>query len=222
MLFEVLLRQSYFGRNIINRWHYLSQGVPAAVQLSFALTEAFGGIPAPVTNELVAGSIMQLLSSIQSSSLAYNELTVEAMYDVTDFYSVPFPPPVIGTAPGTAMSPFCAYALQSNRLRTDIRRGNKRLCGVSETFVNAGGLLDSGITIPLEVLAAAMSDPLEYDDEGNAITFTPVVLSFKPASPQVDPPRYAKYPTLAEQLAHASVGVTWTPKAYMTTQNTRK
>jgi len=224
VLFEVLLRQSYDAKNVLNRWHYSSAGVPAAVQLSFALASAFGGIPDPVTSAFPAGSIMDFLAQTQVEALAYVELQVEAMYDVSDFYTVPYAPGQTGGVDGTPMSSFAAYALQSNRVRTDIRRGNKRFCGVSESYVADAGVVIAPMTTTLASLSLAMTDPLVYDDEGTDLTFAPVILSFEKHDPDADHDDfwYAKYPTLAEQLDHAAIGITWTAKSFMTTQNTRK
>jgi len=224
MLFEVILRQSYDGKNVLNRWHYNSAGTPASVDLSFGLASAFGGVVDPVTSAFPPDSIMEALSEIQSSALSYVELTVEALYDFADFYTIPFAPGQDGTQGGTPMSPFYAYALQSNRVRTDIRRGNKRLAGVSEQYVGTAGVIEAGMPGLLAALAGLMSDPLVYDDEGNTLSYTPVVLSFEKHAPDVDHESewYSLYPTLAEQLEHAAVGINWTAKAFATTQNTRK
>lgn len=224
MIYEVLLRQAYDNKACLNRWNYESNSTPAAVSRSFALVSAFGGIPDPITAEFPTGSIMQLLAQVQGATLVYVELSVEAMYDVADFYSVPYPPTQLGTATGTPMSSFNAYALQSNRVRTDIRRGNKRLAGVTETHVGSNGLVEASMTPVLEDLAAAMTATLEYDDEGTPVTFSPVILSLEKNPPDAEHENewYAKYPTLAEQEDHMAVGILWSYKAYVTTQNSRK
>lgn len=224
MLFEVILRQRYDGKNVINRWHYSGAGTPAAVQMSYALTYAFGGIVTPITNAFRADTVMLALYGVQHSTLQYLELQVQAMYDVADFFVVPFPPTQAGSLGGTPMSSFAAYALQSNRLRTDIHRGNKRLAGVSETYVGTNGVIESAMATALEGVAERMSAILEYDDEGNTLSFTPVVLGFEKHDPDEDHEDYwySKWPTNAAQLSHAAVGVTWSSKAFMTTQNTRK
>lgn len=224
MLYEVILRQAYFARAVLNRWHYNSSGTPATVTGSFALTSAFGGIPAPVTLEFPVGSIMARLANIQVAALSYVELQVQALYDVTDFYSVPYSPAQVALQTGTPMSPFAAYPLQSNRVRTDVRRGNKRFCGVSESFVGDAGVITGDLVTNLTGLADEMSEILEYDDEGNTLSFNPCVLSLEKHDPDEDHEDfwYALYPTLAEQLDHAALGVNWTPKAFITTQNSRK
>lgn len=222
MLFEAVLRQSYQGRSVLNRWHYNSSGTPAAVSLSFALTSAFGAIPNPGTGAFPDGTIMAQLAEIQSSDLVYVEFTATALYDVVDFYSVPYPPDQNASQGGTPMSPFIAYPLSSNRVRTDIRRGFKRFAGVSEQYVGTGGVIEAGLPAFLSNLAELMSDNLTYDDEGNTLTFQPCILSLELQTPVTDPRRYALYPTLAEQLEHTALGVNWAAGGYVTTQNTRK
>ena len=222
MLFEVVLRQTYKGRAVLNRWHYNSSGTPASVSLSFALVSAFGGIPDPITSEFPDDTIMNQLAGIQSEDLVYVELSATALYDVTDFYSVPYPPSQAGTQGETAMSPFIAYPLSSNRVRTDIRRGFKRFAGVSEAYVGDGGVIEAGMPALLTNLADLMSDTLEYDDEGNTLSFQPAILSLELETPVTNPRRYHLYSTLAEQLEHTALGINWTAGGFVTTQNTRK
>lgn len=224
MLYEVLLRQSYFGRNVLNRWHYNGSGTPAAVSLSFALTSAFGGILPALSSDFINDTIMGELQDVQSEATVFVELQVKALYDVVDFYTVPYAPDISATQGGTPMSPFNAYAFQTNRVRTDIRRGNKRIVGVSEQYVGDAGIIEAGMPALLNNLADLMSDTLEYDDEGNTLSFQPAVLSFEKHAPDADHDEdwYAPYPTNAEQLDHTALGVSWTLKPYVTTQNSRK
>jgi hypothetical protein len=194
------------------------------VQLSFGLAAAFGGIVDDITSDFPAGTIMDFLAQAQSLELRYVELSVLALYNPLDFYVIPFSTTQKGTATGTPMSPFCAYPLQSNRVRTDIRRGNKRFAGVTEGYVKEGGEIEGVMLTVLEALGTVMTDPLVYDDEGTDLTYTPVVLSMKKNAPDADHDEdwYSLYPTEALQLEHAAIGVTWAPKTFMTTQNTRK
>lgn len=221
-LLEVLLRQSYFGQECINRWHYEYSGTPAAVSFSFALASAFGGIPDPITGEFPGASIMSDLANIQHTNLAYIELQVEDLYVVENFYTIPYGSDQHGLVTGTPMAKYEAYKLRSNRLRTDIRRGHKRLAGVSEGAVGDDGAVGGDVLTALNSLAEEMSSILTYDDEGNTLSFTPVVLSFQEYTTPAGNPAYEKYPTLSDQLDHAAIGVTWTAIPFTTTQNSRK
>lgn len=224
MLFEVILRQAFLQKNILNRWFYNGTGTPASVDLSFALISALGGIPDEITAAFPAGSLMEAVALIQSDQLVYVELSAEALYDVTDFYSVPYPPSQNALMAGDPLSPFDAYAIQSNRVRTDIRRGNKRFAGVTENNVENGGTLTAAMLPEVQHLADVMGDTLTYDDEGNTLTFQPAILSFEKHAPDADHDEdwYSKYSTNALQLDHAALGISWTAKPAKTTQNTRK
>lgn len=223
-IFEVLLRQSYLGRSVINRWNYVGSGTPATVSESFGLTVAFGGIPDPITSEFPEASIMFDLAQIQHTELKYVELQVKNLYDVTDFYTAVYAPSQAGIQGGTAMSPFNAYPLQSSRVRTDVRRGSKRFCGVSEQYAETGGAIESSMIDLLDDLAEAMSAPLVYDDEGNTLTYTPAILSLEKHAPDVDHEDdwYSLYATEAEQLEHTAQGIAWVTVPNITTQNSRK
>lgn len=222
MLFEVLLRQEYGGRSVINRWHYNGSGTPAAVSMSFALTSAFGAIPDPITGNFPSGTVMAELVSVQSEELVYQEVQVTALYDVTDFYATVYPPAQNGSQGGEPMSPFVAYPFRSNRVRTDIRRGFKRIAGVSNQYTGDLGVIDNGMPGLLEALADEMSANLEYDDEGNTLTFQPAILSLELITPVTNPRKYKLYDTEAEQLDHTALGIVWTAGSFVTTQNSRK
>jgi len=221
-LLEVVLRQRYFDAEVLNRWHYQSSGTPAAVSMSFALASAFGGIVDIITGNFPGGTIMNDLQNVQNTELFYVELQVENLYDVVDFYAVPYSSTLNGLVTGTPMSKFYAFPLQSNRVRTDIGRGNKRFAGVTEEAVGNDGVIGGAVLSALTSTAEAMSDTLEYDDEGNTLSFTPVVLSFPKYTAPSGKPADKKYATLSAQLDHAAIGVTWTTKANATTQNSRK
>jgi len=141
---------------------------------------------------------------------------------VTDVYGSPYPPGVNGQYSGTAASPALSYALTSNRVRSDIRRGQKRLSGVSESAMAAGGVLESAFLTSLSYAASEMSAVLEYDDEGNTLTFTPCVLSFEEYEPEPGKRAYRKWATEAAQLSHAAIGVLWSAQDTVRTQVSRQ
>lgn len=223
-LFEVLLRQEYFGREVLNRWHYNATGTPAAVSRSFGLAAAFGGIPDGLTGEFPEDTIMAGIAGFASTSLIFRELVVTSLYDVSDFYSIPYPSTQAGIQGGTPMSAFNAYAFRSNRVRTDIRRGAKRFCGVSEQYAGDNGEVDSSLLTLMNAFAALMGATLTYDDEGNTLSYQPAILSLEKHAPDEDHAKdwYSLYPTDAEQLDHAALGISWAFVPTVTTQNTRK
>jgi len=220
VLYEILLRQSYKGQTVINRRHYNSAGTPDAVSGSFALAFAFGCIDTAGVYPSVAP--FQALRVVQHSDLSHLEVQVTALYDPVDFYTRPFVPLLPGLATGEAASPVLAYGLQTNRVSRAIRRGNMRVSGVSELAMESGGVIGSGMMTSLGTLADFLSDALTYDDEGNTLTFTPAVLSFEEYTTPAGNTAYRQYPTLAEQLTHAAVGVAWSAKEQVRTQGSRQ
>lgn len=221
MLYEVVLRQEYYGQEVLNRWHYNGSGTPAAVSLSFALTKALGFIP--LAGVFPSNTLFSALRGLQASTLAYLEVEVTALYDVVDFYTRPFVGATKGlNTNGLPESPLLAYGLQSNRVVSNIRRGNKRLAGVDEGGVGAGGVLEAAYVTLLQDVADEMSEVVTYDDEGNTLTFTPCVLSFEEYTAPSGRPAYQKYGTLSEQLDHAALGVLWSPVTTIRSQVSRQ
>lgn len=222
MLYEAVLRTSYFNQQCINRWNYNSSGTPAAVSGSFALASAMGFIYDGVPPAPVADTIMAQIVGIVSTSVILEGFEVRAIYDVADFYSSPFPAGAAGGASGTAMSPTAAYGFRTNRVVQNIRRGTKRFVGVSESFVDGGGVITSAMQEALGELATLMSATLTYDDEGNTVTFVPVVVSKQEYEPSSGRTAYRYYPTLTEQLNHIAAGVLWEAYDTQRTQTSRQ
>lgn len=220
MLFEVLVRQTYFGKNPLNRFHFISSGVPASVSLSFALTKALGMIQ--VTGDYPAGLFFDTWLSVISDELTFREVQVAALYDVEDFYVTPFPIPNTGAQTGEAVSPMTAYGIRCSRVRTDIAGGSKRFAGVTEPNVGAGGIVEPGLISGLQQLCDILSDPLTYDDEGTTLTFNSVVLGFEKYVTPKGNDAYKKYATEALQLNHVAQGGAWSPMATVRSQTSRQ
>lgn len=219
-LFEIILRATYFGQQVINRWTYQSAGTPAAVSLSYGLTSAFGAIE-PVGG-WDATTVFGKLKDIVCNGVHFDEIQVENLYSATDFYLAPFVAGTTGNATGECMTPVAAYGFTTNRVRTDIRRATKRFAGVTEGAVNAGGIIDSGQLGALNTLAEYMSAALSYDDEGSTLTYTPVVLSKQKYTAPSGKSAYRYWPTESEQVARAAVGVTWSPYDTVRSQVSRQ
>jgi len=213
---------TYFNQQIVNRFNYVSSGVPAAVLGSFALMKAFGAIPDNAIYPAAApfAKIMQYLST----SLSITTVTARAAadYDPTDFYERPFVTPYTGAAGGDGMSPAVAYGYRTNRVRLDIDRGTKRFAGVPETAVLGGGVIGAAFFAELVLTANALSAVLSYDDEGNTITFSPCVVSKEEYVTPRGKRAYRYYPTLSEQLEHVALGIQWQPYANVRTQTSRQ
>ena len=209
-ILEVTLQQTFLQQECINRWNYLASGVPASVSFSFALTSALGAIES--AGVYPATGLMRLIAVIQSNAVNFNVITVKDVYSVTDFYSTPFTVPLTGTAAGEAMPPFNASGFRTNRTRSDIQRATKRFVGFMEAWQNGGTI--STIIPQLEAVSAKMSEVLTYDDEGNTLTFAPVVIGKQkydpnPTDPEANHVAYRYYPTETEQLMHIAQSVLW-------------
>lgn len=220
MLYEVVLRQRYREQLAINRWHYVMTGTPASVSGSFALASAFGVIDS--AGVYPEGSIFELMRDSQVAALTYLEAQITALYSVTDFYTRPWSPPLAGLGGGVGTSPVCSIGVQSNRTRADIRRGSKRFSGIPEEDFDAGGVLSTGAVTRYAAIAAAMSAPLTYDDEGNILTFTPVVLSFEPYTTPAGNTAYKQYATLELQEEHMATGIVYAVQTTLRTQTSRQ
>lgn len=220
MLYEITLRQELNSQQVINRFHYLMGGTPAGVSGSFALTSAFGLID--TAGVFPAGLPFRELTEVQSNALTHLEADIRAMYDVEDFYTRPFIPPKAGAQLAGAFAPFVAYGLQTSRTTLAVRRGSKRIAGVTEDAVDAGGNISAGIVTALGELADALTDVLTYDDEGNTITFSPVILKFEKYTTPSGKDAYRPYATLALQLEHKATGIQWSPMPQVRSQVSRQ
>lgn len=226
-IMEVVLQQSYYGQECINRFNYVSSGTPAAVSLSFALTSALGAIwdLTAVPPAYPPTGLMRLIAATQVVAVTFDFISVRDMYSVTDFYETPFLNPLVGGQAGEGLSPALASGFRTNRTRSDIRRGSKRFVGAGETNVGAGGSFTPAGLVQLNALAAAMSATVTYDDEGNTLSFAPVILGREKYVP--DPLRpervaYRKYPTEAEQLQHMATSIIYDPYPQVRTQTSRQ
>lgn len=222
-IMELVVNQQYQGQLVVNRFHFISGGTPAAVTRSFALVSASGYLAGNiVSGAFPVPSIARQIQDITSSSLQYLSAYARDLYSDTDFYETPYAANVHGSYGGTPASPALAYALTSNRVRSDIRRGQKRLSGVSENAMVDGGQLDSAFLSSLQYVANEMSAVLSYDDEGNTLTFTPAILSYEEYTTPTGKKAYRKRATPELQLAHAATGVLWTVQDTVRTQVSRQ
>lgn len=222
MLYEVVVYQTYFQQQIVNRWNYVSSGVPASVSGSFGLTSALGFIS---DNGLFpANSLFAAIRAMQVPALAYASVTVRAAadYDVEDFYERPFITGTNGTGGGEGASPAIAYGFRTNRVRLDIDRATKRIAGVTEDWMVSGGLILESARPALDLTAQRMSEVLTYNDEGNTITYSPCVVQKQRVVLPNGNVIYRYYPTLSEQLDHIATGIIWQRYDQVRTQRSRQ
>lgn len=222
-ILELTVNQEYAGQLLINRYHFVASGTPAAVSHSFGLMAATGyltvsGTPLVFPSMTVADRIQ----AVTVSGLRYVSAYARNLYDPLDFYERPYVAPVYGLQSGVGSSPTLAFGIQSNRVRTDVRRGNKRYGGVREEALAAGGAIEASALGPLTQLCDILSAPLTYDDEGSTLTYTSAVLSYEDYPTPSGRTAYRPYATEATQLSHAAVGVAWAPVTTVRTQVSRQ
>lgn len=226
MLFEVVMYQTYYNQLCVNRFNYQSSGTPAAVSLSFALIHALGCIPETQGGtDIPVDGVLDSIRNVQDSAVAYTSIMAKAIYDVTDFYELPYVNSIPGgrsTSSGGS-SPTLAWGFRTNRVRQDIKRGFKRFVGVAEEGVDPGGiataLYQSDYLTPA---AAALGATVTYDDEGNTLTFVPAVAKKEQYTTPSGNTAYRYYETEAEQQANLATGIVWSYYTQVRTQNSRQ
>lgn len=222
MLYEITVQGSLQDQMTINRWTYNSGGTPASVSGSYALADAFGLIGETIPPTFPATTVFGRMLAIASGGWRCDTAFVKALYDVEDFYERPFPGGQNGSAVGTVASPALAYGFRSNRVRLDVARGTKRIAGVSEDAMGGGGVIESAWQTGLNAFATLMGSVISYDDEGSTISFTPVVCGKQEYTAPSGKRAYRYYPSLATQLEHTAIGVTWQALTTIRTQVSRQ
>lgn len=222
MLLEVILRTVFRGVLCINKFNYLSSGIPASVSRSFGLISAMGFIPDagvyPVDTFFVA------LRALLHSDVGFIGAECKAIYDPTDFYERPFVASINGQDSGESSPPFVAYGFRTSRVRGDIARGTRRFVGVADGKIGSGGALVPGALTAVENLADVMDNNLEYDDEGNTLTYAPVIVHKEKYQSNSDPVRWAYryYASEATQLTWLAQGFIWQPYLEARSQTSRQ
>jgi hypothetical protein len=222
-ILELVVNQSYANQVVINRFHFVSSGTPAAVSLSFGLIAATGFLDtSAVGNVFPVNTLANYMQQAAHSSLQYVSTYARNLYDPTDFYERPYVDPTYGILSGTATTPALAYGIQSNRVRTDIRRGSKRFAGVREESLGTGGYIESGTIGVMSGICDLLNAPISYDDEGATLSYRSTILSFKEYTTPRGNRAYEKWPTESAQLARSAIGVTWAPMNPVRTQVSRQ
>lgn len=218
-LMEVKVFQRYNEQACVTTLNFLFTGTTAAVSKSFAAVAALGFV-AGITPEV--GDLFGNWKAAVSSELIFTEILARDVYSTTDFYTLPLSTDNAGSQTGEAMTNFSALAVQTNRVRADIRRGSKRLAGATEGMTEEFGVLTAAQLNLMGNLCGDLSSVVTYDDEGNTLSFTPVVVSKELYTPTSGKPAYRYYETFLLQEPHLAIGVLWSAKMTLTSQNSRK
>lgn len=221
-LYEVVLNLQYLEQKFVNRWNYTSTGTPVGVTGSFALIQALGLFTTGSPSNFPAGTMGAAIQAILNEQTIFVQAIARNVYDPTDFYDYAFVPDIVGGVAGVGLSPAFAIGFNSNRVRTDIRRGQKRFGGVDGDFVANGGQLSSTAITPCATVATRMSESPSYTDGGNSLEFTPAIVHKRKFTDTDGKVKYEYYPTLSEQLAFIASGITWFVKTTIRTQGSRQ
>lgn len=222
MLYRVILHLQYLEQQFINRWHYVMAGTPVGVTGAFALIRALGFYADGDPVNFPDGTLGQAIQALLNEQTIFVQAIAQNIYDPTDFYDSPFLDGVVGGVAGVGMSPVNAIGITSTRVRTDIRRGQKRFGGVPVGFVSNGGALGSGALTAAQTVADLMGTSPEYTDGGNALTFSPAIVQLQKTINEDDTVTYDYYGTLSAQLEHTAQGIQWDPKPTIRTQGSRQ
>ena len=208
-LFELVLKSVYQGQQCVNRWNYLSNGTPASVSLSFALASAAGFIASGEPPVFPTGTMFGKIRQIADDGVEFNEVISNNVYELSDFYTTAFPDNTNGLQVGEGAPSFTAAGFRTNLVTRAVARGTKRFAGVPQGAIINGGVLSGNYIADMNILAAAMTANLTYTDEGNPITFSPIIISKLKYTTPSGKKAYKYYPNLQEQLIHSASGVLW-------------
>jgi len=219
-LYEVTLRQRYFDQLSINVFSYFSPTGGLATPSALELLTLMGFIPSGDPLAFPDGSIADLLWNSQVAETLFLSVEARELYSVTDFYEAAYSPAIPGgNDGGQGAPPFVAMGLYTARVRLDVKRGFKRFVGIGESFIDAGGVINSGMLAGLSALAEGMSDVLG----GVSAFYNPCVISReKVIDPEDGKVSYELYPTEAEQEEHIAYPLVWTPYNEVRSQVSRQ
>jgi len=219
-LFELILNTMYLDQKQVNRFNYICDGTPIGVSTSFALVSALGLITDD-TDNFPTGLLGARLQAILNSQTIFVQALARNVYDPLDFYDYAYVAGIVGGVAGGGASPVDTIGFNSNRVRTDIRRGQKRFGGLSLTAIGNGGAIAGATLTAAPAMAEALGTTYSYTAGGNALDFAPVVVSKEKVV--VDgKATYVYYPTLSAQSAHWASGLTWIMKTSTRTQGSRQ
>lgn len=224
-LYEVVLKGQILGRDNINRWNYVLDGDTISSPQAFTLATAMGF--APVSGAFPADTIAAKIAAVINIAVTWSSCQVRAIYDPTDFIDIPFSPVVPGNIDATELLPATiCWAFRTNRVRTDIGRGQKRFSGVDKGSLETEEEPNSGAITALTNLADLMGDQFTVTEGAATAIFKPcVVKKFPYTSPHGKLAyRYANADDGGEaaQIEQLAVGVEWELVLNTSTQNSRK
>jgi hypothetical protein len=221
-LYELVLNLQYLEQRFVNRWNYISDSVPGDPAGAFGLVQALGLYTSGSPQVFPVGTMGAAIQAILNEQTIFVQAFAKNVYDPLDFYDYAFVDGVVGGVAGAGLSPVLAIGFTSSRVRTDIRRGQKRFGGVDGDWVGNGGALTGTAITACNTLSERMSEIVTYDNGASVIAYNGCIVGKERVAVPGDPVRYQYYPTLAEQEDHLAVGVEWSVKPDIRTQGSRQ
>lgn len=228
-LAEVIIAGDVVGQQWVKRLNY--EVLFALTPFSFSsslVTQIMDDAADPGTPG--AGGLIAKLLAMMSQSVTITAITARDVYSVTDFYTRVVS--LEGGIVSTPISTFNAFGFQTDRTRSDIRRGAARFPGPITTQIENSGNFNAATRTLMGAVAAELSAQQTLASGVNSAVANPVVVSKQKYYPGCDPdnvpcepgkkPAYRYYDTWEQQELHIMRDITWSPVYEMTTQNSRK
>jgi len=233
-IFEVTLVSSYYNQQNINVWNYINPIFSPGIDPQASTLLDLLGWPLFNTSSVDAypdDSVANAFMNTVNPQFQLESVLVKDVYSDTNLAEWVFPSGVagqsIGTLTGEAMSPAAAVGYTTNRVRADIRRGQKRIGGMTELVVGLGGAIaPASIAANFQPLADAMSASLD-DPNPSLGTYYPAVCKkqrYEVEEDGVPTGRFAYryYLDPSAQEENTAQGVTWGVKANQRFQVSRQ
>jgi hypothetical protein len=222
-LLEAVIVGSYFDQLTVNRFTYVGAGDTGPVTPAFALLASLGFIaPTAPSVSFTSDTLASQWQGNVSDEFIFKSCFVRDLYSTTDFVEQAYPVTVKGMQTGDPASPALAYGFTGTRVRTDIKRFSKRLAGVSEAYVDDGGLLNVTGIAAMGNIAAEMSAAMEYTAGGASYTLTPCVLGVQSYVTPGGKTAYKLRKPESAQLPYVASGFTVTAMSSVRTQTSRQ
>ena len=226
-IFEVVLQQAYQSVAMLNTFTYLSGGEAVSTNLQMlGLANALGAVDTSgnMLSSFTNDSPLDLLQTMQPTSLTYVSLYITAPYDEAALFDEQFPAATTGEKIFTTdeMPRFIAMTLKGNRVKRDVRRSFKRFAGVQEDDIVANNLTSTFTDMFLTPVAQGFSNVISDAVPGVIDTYTPMTLKRTPEVNGEGKTVYVLPELEADAIAQSAVGISFTAQRLVTTQNSRK
>lgn len=169
-LYELVDKSIVGPQSVFNVYHFLRENA---------------GVDASDIAEAYEDEMMASLLLLQDGRVDHNEITVRNLGDATDF-AVRNPSPSVGTRTGQGFAQFYAATIQFNRLRTDMKNGQKRfMTGVE--LDQSDGLWNASFITEMEAIGTIMVGNWELASDPGVTIMNFVILKRFCVVPAQDP-----------------------------------